>query len=65
MKVKQWYMRLVMLVKGHLNSETVVSVYSIEELLSECSKDEMRLNEEDRKWLHDKAIGKEVLWFTN
>jgi len=60
MKVKQWYMRLMMRVKGHLNSETVVPVYSIEELLSECSKDAMSLNEEDREWLNDKAIGKEV-----
>ena len=60
MKIKQLYMRLVMLVKCRTFSETAVPVYSIEELLSECSKDAMRLNEEDREWLNDKAIGKEI-----
>ncbi len=61
MKIKHLYVRLVMLVKARLFGSTALPVYSIEELLSECSKDAMSLNEEDYDWLHDKAIGKEVL----
>jgi len=60
MKIKQWYMLLVTLVKGRFFRGTAVPVYSIEELLSECSKDAVSLNEEDREWLNDKAIGKEI-----
>jgi antitoxin component of MazEF toxin-antitoxin module len=34
--------------------------YSLEDLLSTCTRAKMRLEEEDREWLDDASVGKEV-----
>ena len=34
--------------------------YSLDELLSSCTKAKMRLGDEDREWLDDAPVGKEV-----
>ena len=35
--------------------------YSLDDLLAQCSPDVMALDDEDKSWLNDSAVGKEVI----
>ncbi len=39
---------------------TQVKEYSLDDLLSRCSSESLVLDEEDREWLNDKPVGKEI-----
>ena len=40
--------------------KTPEAAYTIEELLAGSSKESLRLKKEDREWLNDKPVGREI-----
>ena len=50
------------MVDGRLVIEKVIKPeYSLSELLSKCDPKAMTLNDEDKVWLNDSPVGKEVI----
>jgi len=41
--------------------QPVTKKYTLDELLSQCSFEAMKLDDEDKAWLDDKPVGKETL----
>jgi len=61
MRIKQLFLELQKFVNWRLMGKASEATYTLEELLAGSSKDSLSLNKEDRKWLNDKPVGKEVI----
>ena len=61
MRIKQLFLELRMLLKKRLFARTTEVTYTVEELLAGSSKDSLSLNKEDREWLNDKPVGREII----
>lgn len=47
--------------KARAEAESAFKALSLDDLLSGCTSENMRLNDEDCRWLNDKPVGKEIL----